>query len=326
MATYSKDKGLKVKSYTEDPSNLSPSAWEGKLYYNSSDGQFKFQTLSAGAWSSGGSLNTARTSGAGAGTQTANIVTSPAGVVTTESYNGTTWTALSSPSNSGEGRAELGGTGTSTSALIFGGWDPGSVADTESWNGSTWTEVNEMNEGRREMGATGPGTAAIAISGNEHPGRVDSVETWDGTSWSETHEVNTQREQGRAGGTQTDCIFACGRDGAPFYNQVETYNGSSWTETTEVNTARSYAGAASNSVLLAGGYGPGTTYQAITESWNGSAWTEVANLATGRGTTTGAPAGSNTSGLVAGGSTAPGAHTATEEWSFSHVVKKVTTG
>ena len=65
MGEYKKEKGIGVKSYTSDPSNAYPSAFEGKLYYNSSDGQFKYQTLGLGAWSSGGNLNTARYAVAG---------------------------------------------------------------------------------------------------------------------------------------------------------------------------------------------------------------------------------------------------------------------
>ena len=73
MATYKKIGGQAVKTYSSDPPAAYPSAWEGQLYYNSSDGQFKFQTLGAGAWASGGSLNQARESMGGAGTTTAGV-------------------------------------------------------------------------------------------------------------------------------------------------------------------------------------------------------------------------------------------------------------
>ena len=50
MANYRKISGVNVKSYSADPDRTYPSGMEGKLYYNSSDGQFKFVGLGAGAW------------------------------------------------------------------------------------------------------------------------------------------------------------------------------------------------------------------------------------------------------------------------------------
>ena len=74
MANYKKEGGTGVKTYSSDPPTAYPSAWEGQLYYNSSDGSFKFQTLGAGAWSSGGAMPANKWVGMGAGTQTSNVV------------------------------------------------------------------------------------------------------------------------------------------------------------------------------------------------------------------------------------------------------------
>ena len=49
MANYKKISGQAVKCYDSDPPRAYPSAWEGQLYYNTSDGQFKYQTIGAGA-------------------------------------------------------------------------------------------------------------------------------------------------------------------------------------------------------------------------------------------------------------------------------------
>ena len=74
MANYKDIQGKTVKSYTSDPSNSYGAGFEGQLYYNSSDGQFKYQTLGVGAWASGGNLNTAGRNRGGAGTNTAALV------------------------------------------------------------------------------------------------------------------------------------------------------------------------------------------------------------------------------------------------------------
>ena len=58
----------------------------------------------------------------------------------------------------------LGGAGTTTGALIFGGEYPGgglTRAYTESWNGTNWTEVNDISNGRA-MCAQSAGTTNTA--------------------------------------------------------------------------------------------------------------------------------------------------------------------
>ena len=75
MANYKKISGQAVKCYDSDPPKAYPSAWEGQLYYNTSDGQFKYQTLGVGAWSSGGNLNSARFLQGGAGASNTAAIT-----------------------------------------------------------------------------------------------------------------------------------------------------------------------------------------------------------------------------------------------------------
>ena len=97
MATYKKDKGVHVKSYTLDPDRTSPSAFEGNLYYNSSDGQFKYIGIGTGAWGSGGNLNTARDNMASIGvSNTAALAAggSPGSKDNVEKYDGTSWTEV----------------------------------------------------------------------------------------------------------------------------------------------------------------------------------------------------------------------------------------
>ena len=73
MATYKEIKGTTVKVRSSSMPTAYPQV-AGELYYNSSNGKYEFLGLAAGAWSSGGNLNTARQSGGGLGIQTASLM------------------------------------------------------------------------------------------------------------------------------------------------------------------------------------------------------------------------------------------------------------
>ena len=95
MATYQELKGTKLKNYTEDPDN----PYVGQLWYNTTVHGFRIRKSSVGsAWSTGGSLNTARKVGGSAGTSSSAAlayggINPPDGnLAVTESYNGTAWT------------------------------------------------------------------------------------------------------------------------------------------------------------------------------------------------------------------------------------------
>tara|TARA_B100000029_G_C17472867_1_gene922597 strand:- start:90 stop:1082 length:993 start_codon:yes stop_codon:yes gene_type:complete len=329
MATYKKIGGQAVKTYSSDPPAAYPSAWEGQLYYNSSDGQFKYQTLGVGAWASGGSLNTGRedSTGAGANAEAALMV---AGYTTTrvanvESYDGSSWTEVG---DLNVAKYLVKATGTSTAALAIGGNTPAPAAtdQTETWNGSSWTEVNELNTARQNMGGTGTTTASVAFGGN--PGQSALAETWNGSSWTEVGDLNTGRNAMASIGTTSTAALAV--DGSyPQVNNVESWNGSAWTEIAENNTARfQVAGSGSTTEgLIFGGRiisTPPAAKSALTESWNGSAWTEVADLATARGGGGEAQNISNSGSALYFGGGNPAVNV-TEEWTVTHTLKKVTT-
>ena len=113
---------------------------------------FTVQTLSTdtiasqaagGSWASGGSLNTARESTAGGGTQTAAFAAGGnPGTTSHEQYNGSSWTETTEFNQAKYGAASG---GTTTASLVFGGYSTTYLATTETWNGSAWTEVNDLN-------------------------------------------------------------------------------------------------------------------------------------------------------------------------------------
>ena len=93
MATYKEIHGTKVEVRSDDPAN----PVNGQVWYNSQTLK-GFKSNPAGAWASGGNLNSGRSQAGTTGTQTAALATGgfpgPSGSAVTESYNGSSWTEV----------------------------------------------------------------------------------------------------------------------------------------------------------------------------------------------------------------------------------------
>ena len=314
MANFQDIKGFNIQSKSSDPVPFA---------------QEKENNPWAGAWASGGSMNTARYEIVGLGILTAALAvggTENPGTRTdlNEEYNGSAW---SEKADLNSGRTAMGAAerGTTTSTLVFGGATTGGEsALSEKWNGTSWTETNDLNSAAYRCAGAGTLTAALRIGGNIPPATANT-EKFDGTSWTEVNNLNQARQFLAGGGTQTSAVVAGGTNpGGSIYGNSETFNGTSWTETSDLNTARFAAGgnaADSTDALIYGGQLPPAgppNWQKQTEAWNGSAWTEVADLAGVRGTAGGAGA-SGTSALTMGGQDPGPALTTSEEWTFSGI-------
>jgi hypothetical protein len=73
-----------------------------------------------------------------------------------------TWAA---GGNMNTARRVLGGAGTQTAGLAFGGLVPPNTAETEEYGGTSWTSGGNMGTARRDLGGMGTQTAALAIGG-----------------------------------------------------------------------------------------------------------------------------------------------------------------
>jgi len=116
MSDYKTIHGISIRDYTTDPDNLIT----GQVWFDKTNKVLQFQAEGAGAWASGGNLNTGRAQVAGAGTQTAGLAFGggyPA-VNNTEKYNGSSWTEVN---NLNAGRRTMIGFGTQTAAIGAGG-------------------------------------------------------------------------------------------------------------------------------------------------------------------------------------------------------------
>ena len=143
MTDYKAIHGKTVQSLAADPDSA---AYEGQIWFNTTSSDYKTITKVAGAWATGGNLNSGRKNPGSAGTQTANLVyggDQPATDIT-ESYNGSTWTEVADLNT---GRRCNPGLGTQTTAIQAGG-SPPTVAIVESFDGSSWTEIADLNTAR----------------------------------------------------------------------------------------------------------------------------------------------------------------------------------
>ena len=134
------------------------------------------ETWNGSSWTEVADLNAARGFAAMAtqGTTTASLFFGgqPGPGVANESYNGTSWTELADL-NTGP-KTRLGGAGTQTDAVGFGG--DGSLAATETWNGTSWTETTNMATGRGDL--TGFGTGSLALAAGGRPPTTGATEEW----------------------------------------------------------------------------------------------------------------------------------------------------
>ena len=320
MAEYKAIRGHTIRTIAGDASPLVV----GDIWYSSTTRKIRGAKLGAGAWATGGNLNTAIQYHGGFGIQTAAVSVSgnftpgspPLESVETEEYNGTAWTEVNDNNTAGDG---FSGCGILTAGII-NGRSPGSQL-TESYDGTTWTEVNDMQTSSRGKRAdAGTQAAAVCAGGENHPNVMVDSEEWDGTNLAEGNNLNNGRSTNYGGmGTQTAAIIAGGAPptNTPLRAYAETYDGTSWTEVADLNTARVYgagAGDQTDCIYWGGITAPVTD---ITEAYDGTSWTEVADLGTGVAGTAGG--GTQSSALTFGGAGPDGAtaQVVTEEWDKS---------
>jgi hypothetical protein len=196
-------------------------------------------------------------------------------------------------------RAEIGGAGTQTAALAFGGFNSPpftTYGNAYKYDGSTWTATGSMVNGRMQMASFGTQTAAVGAGGYAQP--VGRTEKFDGSTWTSSGNMNNNRRLLAGVGTQTAGIATGGFSGSPTAF-AESYNGTSWTNLTNMptggNTGQRGAGTQTAALIIGGGSTPKATL-----NWNGSTWTSLSNLPVG--TQGGGSGGNQTAAISFGGS------------------------
>jgi hypothetical protein len=314
MATYKGIKGVKVQSLASDP----PAAQSiGQLWYNTTSSALKYSIEGAGAWSSGGDVNTAMYSSGSFGRQGAALKFggTPPTTADAEEYDGTTWTEVSDISAAKYG---IFGFGTAAAGVRAGGHPTTTVVQT--WNGSAWAEGNAITTGRQSQTGGGYGTSTAGMIVGATSPLSGATEIYDGTSWADTGSLNTGRGSVAPAGTTTAALASGGAPGVGT-GVVEEFDGSCWATGTSLNSIRANpggGGAAQTAALVFGGTtAPGESITALTEKWNGSTWTEVGDLATARemgGSSGGGPSSTQLYFTGSVPSLTPRNVVATEEW------------
>ena len=296
------------------------------------------ETWNGSAWTEVNDLNAVRYTNTGSkgGSSTASITfgraTSPTAIV--EKWDGTNWTEVGDLNS---GRESIGGSGTSTDGLGFGGTP--NTTKTEAYNGTSWTEVADLSVGRSQIGGTGASGSSALAFGGATPSESSATEEWSFPSgsivqegdmwfnsntstlkgyavslptgtWASGGDLNTARSRFGGAGQATQSAALVFGAGAPPYGQTEEYNGTAWSEQNDMNTGRyiSPGGAGTQTAALtAGGYNPAGSpvYNTVnSESYNGTSWTEGNNLNEGRIDCV--TFGSSTAAILVGGGEASG--------------------
>ena len=189
----------------------------------------KCESFDGSSWTEGPNYpTTAQFGDQGVGIQTAALVSGGYGgspgteyIATTCTYDGSTWTALGTPSNLSAGAFAGTATGTSTAAIMFSGTGrPGLI---ESWDGSTWSEQAEALTARGGAGSAGTSTDALYFGGEPGPTATAVTEHWNGTSFSTRPSLGTATRQFASSGTATAALAIGGSGGAG--NLTEEYTG-----------------------------------------------------------------------------------------------------
>ena len=267
------------------------------------------------AWTSANALSVGRRYTAGCGTQTAAICTggqNPGGtqIDSTEEYDGTNWTSGGAWPKTIRQEVLL---GTQTATLGAGGYSTVTEVEAYEYNGSSWTATGDMNQQRYVFQGFGTQTQGIVCGGEPAPAAATKTESYDGSTFSNSPATlgnpTAQAASGVASPGTAGIIFGDAAGGTAA--NTEEYNKSTnvitaaaWASIPTYPTPNSYSAGfgTTTASVVAGGDGPPGNGITTTGEYDGSSWTTGGALNTGRRGLGAATNGSETAGLVFGGS------------------------
>ena len=304
MAAYKDLIGQKITKVTSNPSEPKT----GQMWYNPTTQSLKALGIIE-AMTSGTSMSNTRGQNGTAHNGTQNAALSVAGnnqggpLVNnnSEEYNGSGWTSGGTYPISSFGTY---GSGVQTAALFSGGRTgspPFPVTNTSaSYNGTSFGAEGNLNQARQSAGCFGATeNASIAAGGHNAPGNYTDTEEYNGSAWTTVPATFPSQDNMGAAGVQTAGIANTQGGTGTFL-----FDGSTWTGGPSMNTARSSLNQAmmglTQDAVVALGANPSAN-NAI-ENYDGTSWTtSPATLGTGRAQS--ASSGSNTAGVLFGGTT-----------------------
>ena len=272
--------------------------------------------ITAGAWASGGNMNTARYSLGGFGTATAGVAMcgrdSPI-YQATEEYDGSSWTTVN---NYPQTVNDLGSTGVLTAGLGLGGLDPPSIPSwpttgvlTGEYDGTNWTTGGSYPYTAWGTECAGTQTATVAGGGHNYPmppGNKNNSSEYDGSSWTAGNTMSQARAIFASSGSQTAALFTGGRSSPGVEdptNKTEEYDGTNFSSGGNYITAikeNTQGGGPQTAAYMAGGTIPPATTN--TAHYDGTAWATAPSLPAAKNLGNAASnTADNTTGLVFGG-------------------------
>jgi hypothetical protein len=286
--------------------------------------------ITAGAWASGGAVNTARQRSGGFGNaQTAAVVAGggtapPASVLDkSEEYDGTSWTE---GNNINTARMNMTAFGVLTAGVLAGVGSPtvSYGGTTELYDGTTWTTGNPYAApGANYRSSCGPSTSGL-LAGGVSPAPAEmtnAVEEFDGTNWTAGGTLPQYQSFTNMAGTQTAAINGGGSAGPAAPGPVTAnaisleYNGTGWTTGPNGNLypeqQRSFNGGSGTqtAALFVGG-----ETLVGTAKYDGTSFATAPNIAAARGDTSAAGIAPSTAAIIFCGSPVPGVGNTTEEF------------
>ena len=212
---------------------------------------------------------------------------------------------------------QLGGAGTQTAALGFGGnatgGNPNGSVISAEYNGSSWTSSGDLNQKGNTGSRTGVGTQTAALCvARRNDGTpsvspvnyiaMNNVEEYNGSAWSNSPTLPAATVEAGSTGTTVAALYFGGSPGNPpggLSGQSLYWNDTSWTATSSLNTSRAgimsaFQGTYNASLGFGGSTGAPAYGVTNTELYNGSSWTnlgvmiEQKNRGSGHGTSTAA--------------------------------------
>ena len=267
-------------------------------------------TITAAAFSSGGSMGTGRYGGnyfgTGKDSQVAaggHISGSPDNTANSETYNGTTW---SEGNNLNTSRYNAAGGGTETAGIVATGRNPSAnpspqvrYGNTEEYNGTSYSEVTDCPEASYRKVGAGTQTALMICGGlpPSYPPYANTSFEYDGTNWTAGGAMPQQGNyMDGVGVTTAAVVFGAINSPSPNTNNAcLDYDGSSFSANNNMNINHGgqhfVSGTVTDAIVGAGGAPYAVAAQS--ETYDGTTFATNATLATegqrgGKGTTTAA--------------------------------------
>ncbi len=286
--------------------------------------------VTAAAWSSGGTLNTARQRTGGFGAAQTSAVTAagatapPASALNkTEEYNGTSWSEVN---NVNTARFNMTAFGTEPAGVLAGVGTPSVTygGTTEEYNGTSWTTVNPYAApGANYRSSNGTLTAGL-LAGGVAPAPAElsnAVEEYDGTNWSTGNNLPQYQAFNNQAGSQTAAINGGGNAGPAAPGPVSAnaisleYDGTNWTAGPNGNLysdrTSSFNGGSGTqtAAMFVGGDGVGTS------TYDGTTFATAPTVAAARGDTSAAGQAPAATATIFAGSPVPSVGGTTLEFS-----------